>query len=225
MEKALLVPVGPPCNAMPGRGSGILRGLQRQSEGQPLDAYRHLYVRICNSPPTPTPTSPLGWRNANVIPLADHEQGRVQRFPMYPVIWGNHHTHTHTVIGRFHTVSAGFALLRLDIVTMDAVDHRDMLNCHNMQNKPPKHAANWQAQSVSNTSPPGVSSRAKKKSLRTANRNERSRGRSLLHGQDMGKTQDHRNRIEQWLAVGGWQWEKKIIGCLKDTPAPQPNSP
>ena len=36
-----------------------------------------------------------------------------------------------------------------------------------------------------------------------ANANERSRGRSLLHGQHMGKTQHHRNRTEQWLAVGG----------------------
>ena len=36
------------------------------------------------------------------------------------------------------------------------------------------------------------------------NRNERSQGRSLLPGQDMGKTQNHRNIIEQWLAVGGW---------------------
>ena len=28
-------------------------------------------------------------------------------------------------------------------------------------------------------------------------------GTSLLHGQDMGKTQNHRNSIEQWRAVGG----------------------
>ena len=32
------------------------------------------------------------------------------------------------------------------------------------------------------------------KKVRKANRNERSR--SLFHGQDMGKTQDHRNSIE-----------------------------
>ena len=38
-----------------------------------------------------------------------------------------------------------------------------------------------------------------------ANGNERSRGRSLLHGQGMGKTQHHRNNIEQGLAVGGWR--------------------
>ena len=35
---------------------------------------------------------------------------------------------------------------------------------------------------------------------------ERSRGRSLLHGQDMGTQNDNRNSIEQWLAVGGWWW-------------------
>ena len=43
-----------------------------------------------------------------------------------------------------------------------------------------------------------------KKRVRNANRNESSRGRSLLRGQDMGNTQDHRNGIEQRLAVGGW---------------------
>ena len=37
--------------------------------------------------------------------------------------------------------------------------------------------------------------------VRNANRHERSRGRSLLHGQDMGKTQDHRKNIKQWLAA------------------------
>ena len=37
------------------------------------------------------------------------------------------------------------------------------------------------------------------------------RGRSLLHGQDMGKTQDHRNHIERWLAVGGW-WRLAVGG-------------
>ena len=47
--------------------------------------------------------------------------------------------------------------------------------------------------------------------LRNANRNERSRGRSLLHGQGMGKTQDHKNSIEQWLAVGGW-WRLAVGG-------------
>ena len=44
-----------------------------------------------------------------------------------------------------------------------------------------------------------------KKNVRNANRNERSQGRSLLHGQDRGTTQDHRNGIEQRLAVGGWR--------------------
>ena len=43
----------------------------------------------------------------------------------------------------------------------------------------------------------------KKKRDRDTNRKERSRGRSPLHGQDMGNTQDHRKSIEQWLAVGG----------------------
>ena len=38
-----------------------------------------------------------------------------------------------------------------------------------------------------------------------ANRNECSRGRSLLHGQVLDTTQDHRTTIEQWWAVGvGW---------------------
>ena len=46
----------------------------------------------------------------------------------------------------------------------------------------------------------------KKKRVRSAHRNERSRGRSVLHGQDMGKTQNHRNSIEQYLAVdGNWR--------------------
>ena len=49
--------------------------------------------------------------------------------------------------------------------------------------------------------------RGKTKRIRNANRNERSRERSLLHGQDMGKTQNHRQSTEQWLAVdGGWRW-------------------
>ena len=41
--------------------------------------------------------------------------------------------------------------------------------------------------------------------MRNANRNERSRGRPLLHGQDMGRAQDHRGITEQWFAVGGWR--------------------
>ena len=47
--------------------------------------------------------------------------------------------------------------------------------------------------------------------LRNANRNERSRGRSLLRGQDMGKTQYDRNGVEQWLAVGGG-WRLAVGG-------------
>ena len=39
-----------------------------------------------------------------------------------------------------------------------------------------------------------------------ANRNERALVHSLLHGQDMGRTQNHRNGVEQRrLAVGGWR--------------------
>ena len=50
---------------------------------------------------------------------------------------------------------------------------------------------------------PGLSSRGKrKKKVRSANRNERSQGRSPLHGHDMGKTQDHRKH--DWTVVGGW---------------------
>ena len=41
------------------------------------------------------------------------------------------------------------------------------------------------------------------KRVSAANRNERSWKRSLLRGQDMGKRQDHRNSIDQRLAVGG----------------------
>ena len=46
----------------------------------------------------------------------------------------------------------------------------------------------------------------RKKRVRNANRNKPSQGPSLLHGQDMGKTQDHRTIIQQWLAVGGGWW-------------------
>ena len=53
--------------------------------------------------------------------------------------------------------------------------------------------------------------RRKKKRVRNANRNERSRGRLLLRGQDTGETQDHRNGIEQWLAVGGG-WRLAVGG-------------
>ena len=36
--------------------------------------------------------------------------------------------------------------------------------------------------------------------------------RSLLHGQDRDKTQDHRSSIEQWLAVGGGWWLVAVGG-------------
>ena len=57
---------------------------------------------------------------------------------------------------------------------------------------------------------PRLSVMKKKKRVRTANRNERSRGRSLLRGQDMGKTQDHRSTTEQRLAVGGG-WRRLAV--------------
>ena len=50
-----------------------------------------------------------------------------------------------------------------------------------------------------------------KKSVCNTNTNERSWGRSLLHDQDMGKTQSHRNSIEQCSAVGGG-WPLAISG-------------
>ena len=64
----------------------------------------------------------------------------------------------------------------------------------------------------------GVSSRGGGKGVRNANRNECSRGRSLLHRQDMGKTQNHKNSIELRLAAaGGWQlvaggWWLVVVG-------------
>ena len=64
----------------------------------------------------------------------------------------------------------------------------------------------------------GSVGRQNKKRVHSADRNERSRGRSRLHGQDMGKTQDHRNGIDRWLAVGGWRlavggWRLAVGGC------------
>ena len=41
--------------------------------------------------------------------------------------------------------------------------------------------------------------------------NESSQGRSLLRGQDMGKTENRRNGVEQWLAVGGG-WRLAVGG-------------
>ena len=58
-----------------------------------------------------------------------------------------------------------------------------------------------------------------KRGARNANRNQRSWGRSLLHGRDMDKTQDHRNGVGQWVAVGGgWRlaavggWRLAVVG-------------
>ena len=63
----------------------------------------------------------------------------------------------------------------------------------------------------------GVLRSEKKRRLGNANRNVQ--GRCLLHGHDMGKTQDHRNSVEQWLAVGGgWLlvvgggWRLVVVG-------------
>ena len=57
----------------------------------------------------------------------------------------------------------------------------------------------------------------KEKSLRNAHRNERSRGRSLLRGQDMGKTQETVLNNGGRLAVGGWRlavggWWRLAVG-------------
>ena len=51
-----------------------------------------------------------------------------------------------------------------------------------------------------------------RKRVRNAGRSEPSQGRSLLHGQDMGKTQDHRSIIEQLLAVGSGWWLVAVSG-------------
>ena len=48
--------------------------------------------------------------------------------------------------------------------------------------------------------------------VRNANRNKRSRGRSLLHCQDTGEIQDCRSGIEQWLAVGSGWWRLAVGG-------------
>ena len=63
------------------------------------------------------------------------------------------------------------------------------------------------AKSPDPTSAPEVTVR-EETGVRNPNRNERSRGRSLFHGQDMGKTQNHRSGIE---LVGGW-WRLVAVG-------------
>ena len=77
-----------------------------------------------------------------------------------------------------------------------------------------------------------------RKRVRDTNKIERSRGRSLVHGQDMGKTQDHRSTVERWLTVGGWRrlavgswWTSGAVlnknrnrRVLKDSPAPAPGA-
>ena len=60
--------------------------------------------------------------------------------------------------------------------------------------------------------PPGLSLREKQKGARNPNRNECSRGRSQLHGQHMGKTQNRRSIIEQWLAAVGGGWRLVVGG-------------
>ena len=65
---------------------------------------------------------------------------------------------------------------------------------------------------------PGSSLRGKKKEerVRNDNRNDGSRGRSLLHGQDMGKTQNYGtvlNNGRRLVAVGGG-WRLVVLrGC------------
>ena len=59
--------------------------------------------------------------------------------------------------------------------------------------------------------PPRAILKWEKGGIGNTNRHERSRERSLLHGQDMGKTQNHRNSFEQWLAVGGG-WRLVVLG-------------
>ena len=60
----------------------------------------------------------------------------------------------------------------------------------------------------------GMAQGFKGKKVRDAKTNERSQGRSLLHGQDRDKTQHRRRSIEQWLAVGGgWRWAAGGGGC------------
>ena len=49
--------------------------------------------------------------------------------------------------------------------------------------------------------------------LGTPTENEPSRG-SLVHGRDMGNTQDHRGTTEQWSAVVGWRSPGAVLkGC------------
>ena len=93
-------------------------------------------------------------------------------------------------------------------------------------------------ENVAHIGKPGWSLRKKKKKGFITPTATNVQGRSLLHGQDMGKTQYHRSSIEQCLAVGGWQvvavgggWRlavdgpwglsltKKRGGVLKDSPA------
>ena len=55
---------------------------------------------------------------------------------------------------------------------------------------------------------------AQKKRVRNTNSNEHSRGRLLLHGQDMDKTQNHRNGAEQWLVVDSG-WRLVVVGSWR----------
>ena len=66
-------------------------------------------------------------------------------------------------------------------------------------------------QTDTHTHLPGLSLRGKKR-VRNANRNEPSRERSLLHDQDMDKTQDHRTTVKQRSAVGGGWWLVAVGG-------------
>ena len=52
----------------------------------------------------------------------------------------------------------------------------------------------------------------RKKGIGNTKRNEPSRKRYLLDGQNMDKTQNHRSIIEQWPAVGGGWWLVAVGG-------------
>ena len=53
--------------------------------------------------------------------------------------------------------------------------------------------------------------RGAKQGQKKGPQHQRKWGRSLLHGHDMGKTQNHRNGLAEWLAVSGW-WRLAVGG-------------
>ena len=60
---------------------------------------------------------------------------------------------------------------------------------------------------------PGLSLQGKKRKGFVTQTETNVHGDALLHGRDMGKTQDHRNSVEQFLAVGGG-WRLVVLGGL-----------